>query len=117
MERLEGLHFYINIANFDDVIEDEESKTGKLNHSIHALDTYFSSIESFGKKYYPNDFVVEKITGSRLHLYVVADVKAAFRIVSSVSRFAIRLSHYLNRDIVKYKTLLDFRIQFGACYG
>ena len=48
MIRKEGMHFYINIPNLDQVVIDEETKTGKVNHSLHALDTFFSMIESFG---------------------------------------------------------------------
>lgn len=69
MKRSEGMHFYINIPNFNAVVIDEEAKTGKVNHSIHALDTFFSMIESFGKSHF-DSFVVEKITGSRLHMNV-----------------------------------------------
>ena len=50
MQKFEGIHFYVNVANFNEVVIDEESKNGKVNHSIHALDTFFSGIESFGKK-------------------------------------------------------------------
>lgn len=60
MRRFEGVHFYVNVANFNEVVFDEETRLGKVNHSIHALDTYFSSIESFGKKNFPDRFVVER---------------------------------------------------------
>lgn len=117
MQRIEGLHFYINIANLNEVIADEEYKTKKVNHSIHALDTFFSSIEKFGKKHFKS-FVVEKVTGSRLHMYVEdADVSAAFVVVAEVSKFAHKLTSFINNDISKYKTLKNFRIQIGACYG
>ena len=117
MIKNEGMHFYINILNLDKVVLDEELKTGKVNHSIHALDTFFSMIESFGKLHFPEKFIVEKITGSRLHMYVTGTIEEAFQVVSEVSVFAYRLTSYLNNDIPKYKTLLDFRIQVGACYG
>lgn len=41
MKSQEGIHFYINIANFNDIILDEEAKTKKVTHAIHALDTFF----------------------------------------------------------------------------
>ena len=50
MQKLKGIHFYINITNFNDIILDEESKTGEVTHAIHALDTFFTSVETFGKK-------------------------------------------------------------------
>ena len=106
MHKFEGIHFYVNVANFNEVVIDEEIKNGKVNHSIHALDTFFSGIESFGKKNFPEKFVIEKITGARLHMYVVDDVNEAYEIVEEVVKFAGDLSRYLNNDIAKYKTLL-----------
>lgn len=50
MQKFEGIHFYVNVANFNEVVIDEEMKSDKVNHAIHALDTFFKSIESFGKK-------------------------------------------------------------------
>ncbi len=61
MRKLEGIHFYINISNFSDVVTEEESRCGKVNHAIHALDTFFAGIESFGKTNFPDVFVVEKL--------------------------------------------------------
>lgn len=117
MLKFEGVHFYINVANFNEVVIDEETKNGKVNHSIHALDTFFSSIESFGKNNFPDKFVIEKITGARLHMYVVEDVFKAYGIVEEVVGFAGTLTKYLNNNIAKYKTLLEFEIQAGACFG
>ena len=45
MKRRKGIHFYINIRNFNNIILDEEAMTGNVTHSLHALDTFFSSIE------------------------------------------------------------------------
>lgn len=117
MNRLEGIHFYVNVANFNDVVMDEEIRQGKVNHSIHALDTFFSSIESFGKKNFPDTFVVEKITGSRLHMYVLNDIVESYEVVEEVVKFAGNLTKYLNNDIAKYKMLLGFKIQVGVCFG
>ncbi|GEM_PF-3416445 len=38
MEKSEGIHFYVNVENFNDVVLNEEQHTGKVNHSIHALE-------------------------------------------------------------------------------
>ena len=116
MRKLKGIHFYINITNFNEIILDEERKTGEITHAIHALDTFFTSIETFGKKQSKN-LVVEKITGSRLHLYVVDDIEPAFQIVKSVSAYSYMLASYLKSDISKYKTLKDFYINIGVAYG
>lgn len=116
MKRNEGLHFYINVANFDEVVADEEAKQHKLAHCIHALDTLFTSIERYGKRNYES-LHVEKVTGSRLHLYDIDDEDASFAMLTDIVRFAQELTGYINKNIPKYKTLLNFKIQVGACYG
>jgi len=117
MIKLEGMHFYINIDNFDDVVDEEESRTGKINHSIHALNTFFSAIERYGLDNYRKVFFVEKITGARLHMYVISDVISAFNVVKDIAVYAFELTKYFNSKIAKYKTLLKFEIQIGAAYG
>lgn len=118
MKKSTGIHFYINITNFYDVVEDEEKRLGSVEHSIHALDTFFSSIELYGRKHYGEAFITEKITGSRLHLYVVTDnIAKAFEIVSSVSQYSYLLTNYMKSNISKYKTLVEFSLNVGACYG
>lgn len=116
MQKQSGIHFYISIINFDKIIIDEETKTKGVTHAIHALDTFFTSVESFGKKVSKN-LVVEKITGSRLHLYVVDEIETAFRVVKAVSAYAYQLAHYIKTGIPKYQSLLDFYINVGVAYG
>ncbi len=118
MQKKTGVHFYINIANFDDVAEMEEVATQEVKHSIHELDTFFSSVEAYGLKHYSGLFRVEKITGSRLHMYVENDsVPMTFEIVAAVTKYAFELAGHLNANVSKYKTLLPFCIHAGACYG
>ncbi len=33
MKKLEGIHFYVNVASFNNVVTDEETRQGKVNHS------------------------------------------------------------------------------------
>lgn len=117
MQRLNGFHVYINIANLNQIVLDEEKSTGRVNHSIHAMDTFFSSVERYGKRLSPNKLIVEKITGSRLHLYILDDIINGFDVVKRVSSFAYCLTQIINHDISKYKTLTDFKIQIGTAYG
>ena len=118
MNKKVGTHFYINIVNFDDVSEKEEAETGEVRHSIHELDTFFRSVETYGKRHYPGKLVVEKITGARLHMYVESDsIPETFDIVSAVTKYAAELAVHLNINVSKYKSLLTFRINAGACYG
>ena len=118
MRKYTGIHFYINIYMFNQIISDEESKTGRVTHLIHAMDTFFTAIERYGNQHFPVNFVIEKITGSRLHLYVKEEqLIAAYEVVKAVSHFAYRLTKYINKEISKYKTLDNFYIQIGAAYG
>ena len=117
MRRKEGCHFYINIANLNEVVTKEEERTGNVTHAVHALDTFFSSIEAYGKKNYSDIFVVEKVTGSRLHMYVTDDITKAYSVIIDIAVYAYALSSYLNKNVGKYKSLLDFDIQVGCCYG
>ena len=87
MKKQSGIHFYINIANFNKIILEEETKTKNVTHAIHALDTFFTSVESFGKMVSKN-LVVEKITGSRLHMYVIDELEPAFQVVKAVSAYS-----------------------------
>lgn len=116
MEKYEGLHFYINVPNFYKVMLAEEASTQKITHSIHALDVLFSSVELFGKKYYPKTFVVEKITGSRLHLYVKDEIAKAYGAAISIIHYASCLAKKLI-EIERYSKLIPFILQVGASYG
>lgn len=116
MEKKTGIHFYINIDNYNDIILDEEKNTKQVTHANHALDTFFTSVERYGKKLFPQTFVVEKITGARLHMYVTDDLESAFDVVKTVSAYAYRLSGYINREIPKYKSLKDFFINVGSAF-
>ena len=42
MQKFEGIHFYVNVANFNEVVIDEESKNGKVNHSIPVSYTHLT---------------------------------------------------------------------------
>lgn len=111
-----GMHLYINIHNYNDIVECEETTIGKPLHSIHALDTYFTSIEKYAKEL--SSVEIEKITGPRLHMYIVEkNMDDAFWILWKISTYARSLTRYLNEKVVKYKTLFPFEIQIGACYG
>lgn len=101
----------------DEIILDEEKNQHSVTHSLHALDTYFTSIESFGKKNFPKTFYVEKITGSRLHLIIKGSAEEGIDTLFKISTFAYQLSVLLNNYMPKYKTLKKLKIQLGASYG
>ena len=116
MIREAGLHFYICLHNLNNVLLDEEDRTGEVNHTIHAMDVFFSSVERFSKQLSEN-ITVEKITGSRLHLYITDDVKSSYEVLIKISAYSYCLINFINNDISKYKTLKDFCINIGADYG
>ena len=116
MQKLSGIHFYINIINFNEIILDEETKTNNVTHSIHALDTFFTTLENYGKNLAKN-LVIEKITGSRLHLYVTGELLSAFQIVKTISALSYKLAAFMNTGIPKYRSLKDFSINIGVAYG
>lgn len=116
MYRQEGLHFYINLCNLNDVLLDEEERTKRINHSIHAMDVFFSSIERFSKSI-SNNIVAEKITGSRLHLYIVDELDVAYKTFRKISEFSYCLINLINNEIPKYNSIEDFNINIGADYG
>lgn len=117
MQKFSGIHFYINIQNYNDILLKEEERTGNVTHALHALDTYFSSVEAYGTRNFPKTLTIEKITGSRLHLYVVDKIDEAYSVVKAVSAYAYQAAAFINKDIYKYQTLSDFKIQIGAAYG
>lgn len=117
MDKKNGLHLYINISNFNDILEkEEERKQMEPKHSIHALDTYFSSIENFCKHHTKNS-TIEKITGARLHVYIADSITNSYYAAKIISQFSYKLSSYLLDNVGKYKSLIRFKIQIGLAYG
>lgn len=117
MDKKTGLHLYINISNFNDILEkEEESKPTEPKHSIHALDTYFSSIENFCK-HHTNNSTIEKITGARLHIYIEDSITNSYTTAKIIAQFSHKLSSYLLDNVGKYKSLIRFKIQIGLAYG
>lgn len=117
MIRKEGIHLYINIVNYNDMIEAEEGSTGNLTRVIHSLNTYFSMLETYAKGVNEN-VTIEKITGSRLHLYLLeSNEYNSLDIIWKVSIYARSLTMYLIKEVGKYRNLPQFIIQTGACKG
>lgn len=116
MKKFKGIHMYIEIKNFNDVVENEQKKTGKVTKSIHLLNTYFSSIERYCSK---NGYKlqIEKITGSRLHLYTEEDITQSINSVIEVTCYSYKLSKRIISEISKYNGLDELSIRIGAAYG
>ena len=41
MEKTKGVHFYVNIKNLIDIMNDEEITDDDLKRTLHRLQTYF----------------------------------------------------------------------------
>ena len=115
MNYYKGIHFYININNFEDIVDDEENKQKKLSHSIHLLNSYFSGIERYARTNCDN-IEIEKITSGRIHLYTIGTVEGTIKDVLKVICFAYEFSKQIMR-VGKYSSLLDMEISVGASYG
>ena len=115
MKYFEGIHFYISIINFDDVVESEEDDYNTLIHSIHLLNSFFSGIERFCKTNC-NNLEIEKITSGRIHLYSIGKVEDTIKDVFKTSYFAYCFSKQIS-SVGKYKSLPDIRINIGASFG
>ena len=55
MQKFEGIHFYVNVANFNEVVIDEEIKNGKVNFKEmtrlrYTLDDLISQLREQGIK-------------------------------------------------------------------
>lgn len=108
-----GIHFYINIKNYEKIIEAEENNTGKVTHSVHALDRFFKLIESYASS---KNATIEKITGSRLHLFLegeLQDIKDAMFMIAVYSNV---VAQAINGNY-KYNSIKNFLINVGASYG
>lgn len=109
-----GIHLYINVKNFNQIVENtEESKMARV---IHYLDTYFSSIEEYAKEMNEN-VTIEKITGARLHMYIVGDVSIGLKTSWEIAKYSVSLCKFMDEEIYKLRGVNKFSIQVGACYG
>lgn len=111
-----GLHFYINIKNFDKLVANDE-KDDDMSHMFHYLNTFLTSLERYIRDNFDtNQVIVEKLTGSRIHIIVYGDCRKAFIYFLNISNFAFKLSNFI-LTLSKYKTLTNIGIQIGADFG
>lgn len=67
MEKIKGIHLYVNVKNIVSIIKDEAEKDDDLKRSIHRLHTFFYGLSKLIKKL---GFKVEKYTGGRAHILI-----------------------------------------------
>ena len=111
-----GLHFYINIKNFDSLVATDE-KDGDMSHMFHFLNTFLTSLERYIRDNFNTDkVIIEKLTGSRLHIVVYGECTGAFGYFLNITSFAFKLAKYVI-SLPKYKTFSKVSLQVGADYG
>lgn len=112
----DGLHFYINIKNFNKLVSIDE-KDGDMSHMFHLLNTFLVTLERYIKDNFNTDkVVIEKLTGSRVHVIVYGECRSSFSLFLNISNFAFKLTNYI-ADLPKYKTIQGLSLQVGADYG
>ena len=115
LENKTGIHLYINVNNFSSIVKKEENNTSDLDHSLHALNVYFKSVERVCHNW---KIDIEKVTGSRLHLFIKGDYNDVSIVekVYDVSLFAVNAPKKMAK-IGKYQSISTFNISLGACEG
>lgn len=116
MKKESGIHLYLNIKNYDEIIEKDERDNDKPIHAIHALDSFFTAIEKYCKDYCSHDVSIEKITGSRLHLIFMESISKSAKQVLDIVCFSYFLAERFE-EIPKYKSLPKLKIEAGSAYG
>ena len=120
----QGLHVYINIDNFESLLKKEETSQHSIKHSLKLLNSFFVAIRRYvNHKWNFPGLHVEKVTGSRMHLYIEIGKNSnctkewcaqELLLLAAYSRKAI---DYLNTDIAKLNKNDDATISIGADYG
>lgn len=115
LDKKTGIHLYINVRNFSSIVKEEENNTSDLDHSLHALNIYFKSIE---RVCHNMDIDIEKVTGSRLHLFIEGNYcdNTVIKKLYDISLFAINAPKKMEK-IGKYQSINKFKISLGACEG
>ena len=110
-----GLHFYININNLNNIVKKDENRHENLARSFHALEIFVKGIEKFVLDI--GDIEIEKFTTSRIHLYTKSvDEKPVVKMLQVIC-FANSLAEYMHNSISKFKNLDQFTIGAGADLG
>ena len=120
LTRSRGLHLYVSIDNFDDIIADEESRYGEVKRSLKLLDSLFQAIRKhIGKGSYPGLFI-EKVTGNRMHIYIedgmgMSPDTCMYELLQ-ISVYAYQAVNTLNQ-ISKLGSIKEAVLRIGADYG
>jgi len=118
LEKTTGIHFYIGIPNFDEIIKGEETANDEVKRSIHRLYTYYIGLISIAKYF---EASIEKFSGSRAHVYIEQKDEETREdyILRCVKHMvaSLRFVYDVFNDLGKYSQYPKFTAHGGADYG
>jgi len=116
LEKINGVHIYINVANLDEIIKGEEEANDEVKRGIHRLHTYFAGLSDvvnhFGGE-------IEKFSGGRAHIYLAFDDndEEFWPIVVKTLVAGFRFCYEVFNNLGKYSQYSGFSVQAGADFG
>lgn len=119
MHKIKGIHFYVNIKNILEIINNEEKKDEDLKRTIHRLQTYFCGFSELISIYGGH---VEKYTVGRVHVVFEIDENNIEEEIANVFKTIVACFIYNNEifnSISKYTqyNYINFNIHAGMDYG
>ncbi|MBV1821218.1 adenylate/guanylate cyclase domain-containing protein, partial [Bacteroidales bacterium MSK.15.36] len=115
MDRISGVHLYVNIKNLMDIINKEEEKDDDLKRTLHRLQTYFVGHTKLIKKY---SGIVEKYTGSRSHILLKnEDDNISCNEILEIAVACFVFNNNIFNKLTKYSKYPKFSIHAGIDYG
>lgn len=119
MNKIKGIHFYVNVINMISIIKEEQEKDEDLKRTIHRLQTYFCG---FSKVLSIFGATLEKYTGARGHVVFEVDEDDNEYEITNVFKTIVACFIYNNEifnGISKYSqyNYTDFKIHAGMDYG
>lgn len=116
MDKIKGVHIYIDIKNLIKIIQEEEEHDDDLKRTLHRLETYFVGHTKLIKKYGGK---IEKYTGGRSHIIFEEDEDADIN-YDKILKAVVSCFVYNNKifnNLSKYSRYSDFKVNSGIDYG
>lgn len=115
MDKISGVHLYVNIRNLMNIISEEEEKDDDLKRTLHRLQTYFVGHTKLIKKY---SGIIEKYAGGRSHiLFEVEDDNISYDEILEVVAACFIFNNNIFNKLTKYSKYPKFSIHAGIDFG
>lgn len=115
MDKIKGVHLYINIKNLMDIIKEEEEKDDDLKRTLHRLQTYFVGHTKLVKQY---NGKIEKYTGGRSHiLFKFDDGEISYEKILEAVVACFIFNNKIFNSLSKYSSYSNFSVHAGMDYG